>query len=135
VPRSMEKTTTSVKRSLADHNDSIRTEIPNNSRSFSEDQFLAVAYCLCTPPSTTWRSDTQHTFNNVACTNIRQPCKLVIPEKTSGPHHIEMVLPPPDIACLSCSGGNSRCPDQRPCGDCTDNGLECIWKGFEPKPK
>jgi hypothetical protein len=46
-----------------------------------------------------------------------------------------MVPPPPDIACLSCSGGNSRCPDQRPCGDCTNNGLECIWKGSEPKPK
>lgn len=39
------------------------------------------------------------------------------------------------IACLRCRGKKSRCSGQRPCGGCSNDGLDCVWDDDEAKSK
>lgn len=43
--------------------------------------------------------------------------------------------PKAKIACLRCRGKKSRCSGQRPCGGCSNDGLDCVWDDDEAKSK
>lgn len=60
----------------------------------------------------------------------KQPSAVKIEESVSQPDP-----PKAKTACLRCRGKKSRCSDQRPCGGCTNDGLDCVWDDDAAKSK
>jgi hypothetical protein len=56
---------------------------------------------------------------------------LTVQRPSQSPVQSEPSPPPPRTACLRCRGKKSRCSGQRPCGGCSNNGLECTWDETE----
>jgi hypothetical protein len=123
----MEKTQVSTEPEFADHTSGIRPELPSNSSCAGKIQSYASTKYPSTPPSTTQRADTQHTFENMACTSIRQPRKTAIPAEFSEPNQTKVVP--------SLSRAASRRSDQRPRRGCNNDGLEVVSNESESRPK
>ncbi|KAM0709870.1 hypothetical protein Q7P35_003912 [Cladosporium inversicolor] len=73
---------------------------------------------------------TQHAAEAVNATSPQPPSALVVGRRASQPD-----LPKAKSACLRCRGKKSRCSGQRPCGGCTNDGLDCIWDDDKAKQK
>ena len=70
-------------------------------------------------------SDTSH-----ALSSKKQSCATPSGKSTSPPEQTKV-----RTACLRCRGKKSRCSGRRPCGGCTNDGLDCIWEDDEVKSK
>lgn len=60
----------------------------------------------------------------------KQPSVMLVEESVSQPDP-----PKAKTACLRCRGKKSRCSGQRPCGGCTNDGLDCVWDDNGAKSK
>ena len=66
----------------------------------------------------------------IKASSSKQP-HVPVARKSTSP----LEQPKAKIACLRCRGKKSRCSGQRPCGGCSNDGLDCIWDDDEAKPK
>lgn len=69
-------------------------------------------------------SDTSHASSS------KQPSAMQAGKSTFPPEQTKA-----KTACLRCRGKKSRCSGKRPCGGCTNDGLDCIWDDDEAKSK
>ena len=81
-------------------------------------------------PYTTQPSHTYHASEAIHASSSSQPSEMVAEKGTPQPDQTKA-----KTACLQCRGKKSRCPGQRPCGGCTNDGLDCIWDDDEARSK
>jgi hypothetical protein len=77
-------------------------------------------------PTTTQTSDTHPAFKAICAPSPRQSHVTETVRRIS-----QVDQPKAKIACLRCRGKKSRCSGQRPCGGCTNDGLDCTWDDDE----
>lgn len=80
--------------------------------------------------TTTQTTNTQHDFKGTCVSSPKLPHAM----------NFEKITPQADqpkakVACLRCRGKKSRCSGQRPCGGCSNDGLDCLWDDDEAKLK
>jgi len=83
-----------------------------------------------TSPYTTQPSHTHHAPEAIHASSSSQPSEMVGEKSSPQPDQTKV-----KIACLRCRGKKSRCSGQRPCGGCTNDGLDCMWDDDEAKSK
>ena len=86
--------------------------------------------CAFPSPYITQTSHTHHASEAIHASSSSHPSEMVV--ETSTPQSDQTKA---KTACLRCRGKKSRCSGQRPCGGCTNDGLDCIWDDDEAKSK
>jgi hypothetical protein len=76
--------------------------------------------------TTTQTSNTHHALKSICTSSPRQSHAMDVGRRIS-----QVDQPKAKIACLRCRGKKSRCSGQRPCGGCTNDGLDCTWDDDE----
>jgi hypothetical protein len=75
---------------------------------------------------TTQTSVMHPAFKAICASSPKQSHAMDVGGRTS-----QVDQPKAKIACLRCRGKKSRCSGQRPCGGCSNDGLDCTWDDDE----